>query len=109
MTVKLDEIDATSGDPVPPELIPSALTAGTFRFENGATQVFDADGSTTYTEQGQPSQGTWYIEGPNFCSFWPPSFTGCYQITWVVESDQITGLRFADQASAAQFVGRYTT
>jgi hypothetical protein len=49
------------------------------------------------------------VPRPNFCSFWPPSFTGCYQISWVVESERITGLRFADQASVAHFVGRYIT
>ena len=109
MTQRLDEIDAANGELVPPDLIPVALTAGTFRLDDGAMQVFDPDGTTTYTEHGRPSEGTWYIEGPNFCSFWPPSFTGCYQVSWVVEADRIAGLRFADRVGTAEFVGRYIT
>ena len=109
MASKLDEIDAANGEPVPADLIPLALTSGTFRFDDGAIEVFKAEGTTTYTERGRPSEGTWYIERQHFCSFWPPNFTGCYEVSWVVESERITGLLFTDQASPAQFVGRYST
>ncbi len=107
MASTLEEIDAENGGLVEPEHIPVALTAGRFRFDDGALQVFNSDGTTTYTEHGRPSEGTWYVEGLLFCSFWPPSYTGCYQVSWLVESDRIVGLRFADQASTAHFVGRY--
>ena len=103
----LDDIDAEDGAVVGPELIPIALTVGMFQFEDGATQVFSSDGTTTYTEHGRPSEGTWYVEGQLFCSFWPPSYTGCYQVSWLVEAGRVAGLRFADQSSSDRFVGRY--
>ena len=107
MASTLDEIDAEDGGVVDPEFIPVALTAGMFRFEDGATQEFHSDGTTTYTEHGRPSEGTWYVQGPLFCSFWPPSYTGCYQVSWLVEAGRIIGLRFADEGSPSHFVGRY--
>ncbi len=108
MASPLEGIQADDGDIVDPELIPVALTAGPFVFEDGATQTFDPDGTTTYTEHGRPSAGTWYIEGTSFCSHWPPSYTGCYQVTWLVHLGRITGLRFTELGrSSSQFVGRY--
>ena len=109
MTPTLDEIEAEDGALVDPELIPVALTFDTFRFEDGATQVFRSDGTTTYTEHGRPSEGTWYVEEQQFCSFWPPSYTGCYEVSWIVEAGRIAGLRFADRASPSRFVGRYSS
>ena len=107
MAVTLDEIDAEDGAVVDPEFIPVALTAGTFRFEDGATQEFRADGTTTYTEHGRPSEGTWYVQGQLFCPFWPPSYTGCYEVKWIVDGGHITGLRFADRDGPSRFAGRY--
>lgn len=106
-TLTLEGITPADGDPVSPEFIPAALTAGRFRYEDGAEQEFSSDGATTYVEQGQASRGTWYVDGQSFCSFWPPSYTGCYDITWVVEAGAITGLRFTDLRSHQQSVGRY--
>ena len=108
MTSSLDEIGAEDNAVVEPELIPVALTAHSFVFEDGATQVFNSDGTTTYTEHSRPSEGTWYVQGELFCSFWPPSYTGCYLVTWLVEAGRISGLRFADQENSSHFVGRYT-
>jgi hypothetical protein len=107
MTSFLDHIEADDGAVIDPEHIPVALTAGTLLFDDGAIQVFDSDGTTTYTEHGRPSAGTWYVEGQAFCSFWPPSYTGCYRLTWLVEGGSITGLRFDDLKNPSQFVGRY--
>ncbi len=107
MTSLLDHIEADDGADVDPEQIPVALTAGTLLFDDGATQVFGTDGTTTYTERGRPSEGTWYVEGQSFCSFWPPSYTGCYHITWLVEAGHIAGLRFDDLTNPTQFIGRY--
>ena len=104
-----DEIEAEDGAVVDPGLIPVALTFSRFQFEDGATQVFNSDGTTTYTEHGRPSEGSWYVEGQLFCSFWPPSYTGCYQVTWLVEAGRITGLHFVDQGGTDQFVGRYVS
>jgi MOSC domain-containing protein YiiM len=106
-SVKLENNKPADGDPVAPESIPGALTAGPFRFDDGATQVFTADGETSYSEHGRASRGTWYVEGQSFCSFWPPSYTGCYDLSWLVEAGEITGLRFIDQRDRKQFVGRY--
>ena len=103
----LDDIRPVDGDRVEPGLIPTALTAGQLRYEDGATQVFTADGKTTYTEHGRVTEGTWYVDGRSFCSFWPPSYTGCYDITWLVEAGEIRGLRFIDQRNRDRFVGRY--
>ena len=107
MASPLDEIEAEDGAVVDPGLIPVALTVGRFQFEDGATQVFNSDGTTTYTEHGRPSEGSWYVEGQLLCSFWPPSYTGCYQVTWLVEAGRVTGLHFVDQGGTDHFVGRY--
>jgi hypothetical protein len=107
MTSSLDHIEADDGADVDPEQIPVALTAGILLFEDGATQVFNTDGTTTYAEHGRPSEGTWYVEGQSFCSFWPPNYTGCYHLTWLVEAGHITGLRFDDLTNSSQFIGRY--
>ncbi len=109
MPTTLDEIDAEDGAVVDPKFIPIALTARKFQFEDGAIQEFNSDGTTTYIEHGRPSEGTWHVQGQLFCSFWPPSYTGCYRVSWLVEAGHISGLRFADQNSPSEFVGRYTS
>jgi hypothetical protein len=45
-----DDVEVSDGDVVAPALIPRALTAGELVFSDGATQVFEADGGTTYVE-----------------------------------------------------------
>ena len=42
--------------------IPSALTAGSFVYDDGATQVFEADGATTYVEHGRETRGRWHVD-----------------------------------------------
>lgn len=52
--------------------IVTALTARHLVYEGGATQQFNADGSTIY-EDGSVSSGRWRVEGDLYCSVWPPS------------------------------------
>ena len=106
MTSSLAHLQVSNGDLVTADQIPLAVTVGLFLYEDGSTQTFDVDGSTTYVEGGRPTIGQWYVEADGrFCSFWPPSYRACYQLQWVVENGKITGLRFMDGASL--FVGRY--
>lgn len=106
MTSSLAEIDASDGDPVTAEQVPVAVTASPIRYEDGSTQIFDADGATTYVEGDRPTAGQWYVDANGrFCSYWPPSYRACYDLRWVVENGHITGLRFTDGASVS--VGRY--
>jgi len=98
----------TDGDPVSAGLIPSAVTAATIHFEDGAVQRFIADGTTVYTEGDRESHGEWYVDGEGrFCSFWPPSYRACYDLSWVAEDERPVGLRFAEQGRGSTFTGRY--
>lgn len=102
-------LNVAHGDAVDPADIPLALGDTQFVFDDGATQDFRSDGTTTYFEGGRPSDGKWYVEGTSFCSFWPPSYTGCYDLTWLVEDGEIVGLNFVEQnRRASSFVGRYS-
>ncbi|WP_202865781.1 hypothetical protein [Kribbella turkmenica] len=58
----LDGVDASDGDLVAAALVQRALTAGEFVFPDGATQVFEPGGGTTYKENGRPTPGEWYTE-----------------------------------------------
>jgi hypothetical protein len=91
--------------------IPRAVTVGELLFDDGATQMFDVDGSTSYVEaDGRPTQGKWYAdEDGRFCSFWPPTYRARYGLLWIVEGDEIVGLSFADLGRGTQFDGRYRT
>lgn len=81
------------------------MVAGLLRYDDGATQIFRTDGSTTYTEQGHETHGEWSVEGGRFCSFCPPSYRARYDLRWIVENDEVTGLRFDDRG--VQFDGRF--
>ena len=106
MTNSQAHLQVSNGDLVTADQIPLAVTVGRFLYEDGSTQTFDIGGSTTYVEGDRPTIGRWYVEADGrFCSFWPPSYRACYELSWVVENDKITGLRFMDGASL--FVGRY--
>lgn len=96
---------AVDGEAVAVDDIAPALIAGLLRYDDGAMQVFRADGSTTYTEHGHETRGDWSLDGGRFCSFWPPSYRACYDLRWIVENGEVTGLRFDDGRS--QFDGRY--
>jgi hypothetical protein len=101
-------MNAENGARVGPEYVVPAITAGGFVYDNGATQVFDASGATTYVEAGRKTHGEWYLDGEGrFCSFWPPSYRACYELYWIVEQGSVTGLRFTELGRGAAFTGRY--
>jgi hypothetical protein len=104
----LNDIEVSDGDLVAPALIPRALTAGELVFSDHATQVFEADGGTTYVENGRPTRGEWYVDDEgHFGSFWPPSYRASYELRWIVEDGAIVGLRFTELGRGSRFDGRY--
>ena len=104
----LNDIKVSDGDMVAPALIPRAVTAGELVFSDHATQVFEADGGTTYVENGRPTRGEWYVdEDGHFGSFWPPSYRASYDLRWIVEDGAIVGLRFTELGQGSRFDGRY--
>ncbi|MFH8447060.1 hypothetical protein ACH4D3_38420 [Streptomyces sp. NPDC018026] len=108
MTENLDGPSAEDGAEVPADRIAAAVTAGTIVYEDGATQSFEPDGATRYTERGRETTGTWSVdEDGHFCSFWPPDYRASYDLRWSVEEGRVVGLRFADLRSGARFDGRY--
>jgi hypothetical protein len=108
MTGPLGDIAASDGDAVATEHVPAALTAGRLVYDDGATQVFEPAGATTYVERGRTTEGEWYLdEDGRFCSFWPPSYRACYDLRWIVEDGTIVGLRFTDLRGGSSFTGRY--
>jgi MOSC domain-containing protein YiiM len=103
-----DDLEVSDGDVVAPALISRALTAGELVFADGATQVFKADGGTTYVEHGRPTRGEWYVDDDgHFGSFWPPSYRASYDLRWMVEDGAIVGLRFTELGRGSRFDGRY--
>lgn len=108
MTENLNNVTAEDGAPVPPEQIPAAVTAATLIYTNGATQSFDPDGTTHYTENGHHTKGTWSTDDTgHFSSFWPPSYQASYHIQWIVHEGRITGLRFSHLTNGTQYEGHY--
>jgi hypothetical protein len=61
MIQALENLAVTDGGPVRTEHIAIALTAGSFAYDDGATQAFEPGGATTYVEHGQRSHGEWYV------------------------------------------------
>jgi len=103
-----DDVDVSDHNLVAPEHIQCALTAGELVFADGATQVFEADGGTTYVENGRPTRGEWYVDDDgHFGSFWPPSYRAHYDLRWMVEDGTIVGLRFTELGRGSTFDGRY--
>jgi hypothetical protein len=101
------DLSVADGDPVSTEHIAMAVTAGGFRYADGATQVFEPGGDTTYVENGRRSTGQWYVDDDGrFCSFWPPSYRACYGLRWIVADDAVVGLTFSDDRGSV-FEGRY--
>ena len=108
MIEALENIHVMDGDPVATEHVRTALTAGGFIYGDGATQVFEPAGPTTYVQQGQQTRGEWYLDASgHFCSFWPPSYRACYELRWIVEEGRIAGLRFTELGQGSCFDGRY--
>jgi hypothetical protein len=103
-----DDIPVADHDAVPPELFRRALTAGELVYPDGAAQIFDAEGGTTYVDGGRPTRGRWYVdENGRFGSFWPPAFRASYDLRWIVEDGAVVGLRFVDPAAGTRFEGRF--
>jgi hypothetical protein len=97
-----------NGELVAVDDMPSALTAGPLVFSDGATQVFTADGVTTYVEHGRKTTGEWSVVSDGmFCSFWPPDYRATYRLTWIVEGSSPTGLSFTEVGRGQRFDGRY--
>ena len=105
---RLHDVGAVDDEVVAAELIPRAVTAGELRYADGATQVFEADGGTTYVEHGRPTRGEWYVDGDgHFVSAWGPSYRARYDLRWMVEDGVVVGLRFTDRDGGSRFDGRY--
>lgn len=108
MAIRFDDLKVADGDPVLAEDMPSALTAATLVFGDGATQTFTADGKTTYTEHGRAAQGEWsVVKDGKFSSFWPPAYRATYTVRWIVEGGAVTGLSFSHTERGDRFDGRY--
>lgn len=108
VTRNIDNLHPEDGAIVPPEQIPTAVTAGRLAYGDGTTQTFQPDGSTSYFEAGRQTEGTWSVdENGRFCSFWPPSYQASYDLRWVVEEEAVVGLRFSDLRSGTCFDGRF--
>ena len=108
MSSRFDDLKVANGDLVLAKDMPAALTAATLHFPDGATQVFTADGKTTYVEQGRSSQGEWSVmDDGEFSSFWPPSYRATYALRWIVEAGSVTGLSFIHEETSDRFDGRY--
>jgi hypothetical protein len=46
-----------------------------------ADQIFQKSGVTFYNAAGNQSQGTWKVEGDQYCSTWPPNPSlSCYNV-----------------------------
>ncbi|RZU01888.1 hypothetical protein EV645_7992 [Kribbella rubisoli] len=108
MDSPLTDIHADNGDSVARAQIAAAVTAGRLGYADGATQIFERNGATTYTEDGHVTRGEWYVDDRGrFCSFWPPSYRACYLLQWLVEDGVIVGLTFVDLSGRSRFDGRY--
>jgi hypothetical protein len=108
MTPPANNSDQTDGALVSAADMTAALTAGTFVFEHGATQVFHASGHTTYVDQHGTTQGEWSAIGDGeFSSFWPPNYRATYTVRWIVDGTRTTGLTFTETTGGQRFEGRY--
>ncbi|MEV0074523.1 MULTISPECIES: hypothetical protein [unclassified Amycolatopsis] len=108
MPRSLESLSPADGEQVAKKNLVAALTAGRIVYDDGAEQVFDHDGATTYTDRGHPTRGEWYIDADGrFASFWPPTYRASYDLRWVVEAGSIVGLSFTHCGDGSQFTGRY--
>lgn len=54
-----------------------------------ANQIFQKSGVTFYNAGGSQSQGTWKVEGDQYCSTWPPNPSwACYDVAR--DGDKVT-------------------
>jgi hypothetical protein len=108
MTEAAETPSAADGGLVAADEMAAALTAATLVFEDGATQVFTADGRTTYVDHGRQTEGEWsVIENGKFSSFWPPDYRATYVLRWIVEDGTTVGLSFTEAGRGQRFNGRY--
>ncbi len=108
MSSQFNDLNVANGDLVSASHMPDALIAASLRFEDGATQVFTADGRTTYVERGRSSQGEWsVIDDGEFSSVWPPSYRATYALRWIVEAGAVAGLSFVHEETGERFDGRF--
>ncbi len=59
--------------------------------QNGepANQIFQKSGTTFYNAGGSQSQGSWKVEGDQYCSVWPPNPNwACYDVAQ--DGDKVT-------------------
>ncbi len=102
---RLEDVAVSDGEPVAPALVRRALTAG---FPDGATQVFEAAGTTTYVEHGRPTRREWSVDDDGcFASSWPPAYRARHELRWIVEDGVVSGLRFTELGRGTRFDGRY--
>lgn len=95
---------AEDWQPLDGDAIKTALSARLLTYEDGSTQQFNPDGTTTYTAE-KLSSGQWRVEGAQYCSQWPPSDRwSCYD---VARSEAGLDLRFA-AGDGSETIGRYT-
>ncbi|TDD29324.1 hypothetical protein E1218_04655 [Kribbella turkmenica] len=93
----------SDGEAVAPALVERVLTVGELVYADGATQVFDTNGGTTYVENGRPTQ--WHTDGDGqFGSFWPPSHRNTYDLRW---SRTASSSGSASPSARTRFDGRY--
>jgi hypothetical protein len=80
--------------------ITAALTERVVIYDDGAQQVFQADGATVF-DNGRPSSGRWAVRGDQYCSQWPPSETwACYGVE--IEGDLVRFVAADGSASAGK-------
>lgn len=68
-----------------------------------ANQIFQKSGATFYNAGGSQSQGTWKVEGDQYCSVWPPNPSwACYdvardgdRVTFIAKSGKRTEMSLA--------------
>lgn len=58
------------------DLLPRVVAIG-----QDTRQTFSAAGATTYSQGGRDSYGSWWAEGDQYCSRWPPADGfACYDV-----------------------------
>ena len=98
----------SDGDPVAAEDMAAALTAGELVYSDGATQTFDATGTTTYFDRGRSTIGEWSVlSDGRFSSYWPPDYRASYDLHWLAKDGTVAGLRFREDQSGRNFDGLY--
>jgi hypothetical protein len=79
-------------------LLPTVIALG-----DGTRQIFSAKGATNYTNQGRDSYGSWWVEGDEYCSSWPPA--GGYACYAVQLDDAPVDAPDNDRAPILRWVG----